>query len=73
MPSRSMVNRVARAVGTTRTPLASTSASTCVAIASISGTTTCGRTVDSTMRSASASSMSTTCERCATCMAGASA
>ena len=39
MPSRSIVRRAARAVGTTSQPSASSSTSTGVAIASISGTT----------------------------------
>ncbi|MNT14100.1 hypothetical protein D3C72_1490920 [compost metagenome] len=43
MPSRSIVRRVARAVGTTRTvPAASSACSAGVAMASISGTTMCG-------------------------------
>ena len=48
MPSRSIVSRAARAVGTTCKPSASSSSSTAVAIASISGTTTAGRPARST-------------------------
>lgn len=76
MPSRFIVSTVARAVGATRSGhscAASSSASTPVAIASISGTTTSGRSARSTARSASASCMSTTWLRWAACMAGASA
>jgi hypothetical protein len=42
MPSRSIVNRAARAVGITVKPFFSSSCSVGVAIASISGTIRCG-------------------------------
>jgi len=44
-----------------------------VAIASISGMITCGRSASMTARRAAGLSMSTSCHRCATCMAGAPA
>ncbi len=74
MPSRSMVSRAARAVGITRWPCSRSNAtSVSVWIASISGTIRCGCSRAISSRSAIASSMSSTCERCATCIAGASA
>ena len=74
MPSRSIVRRAARAVGITRAaPSASSATSVSVWIASISGTTRCGCSRAIRARIAAGSSMSSTCERCATCMAGASA
>ena len=73
MPSRFMVRCAARAVGTTRSPSASSSTSRPVAIASISGTTRWGRSWEITARSASPSNIDNTWLRCATCIAGASA
>lgn len=74
MPSRFMVSWAARAVGITRaSPSVSTFTSSSVAIASISGTMTCGRSCSITARSAAASVMAITWLRCATCIAGASA
>jgi hypothetical protein len=67
-----MVRRAARAVGITRKPSASSSINAGVAIASISGTISAGRSRSTSARSAAGSSMSSTCERCATCIAGAS-
>ena len=72
MPSRFMVSWAARAVGVTRTaPAASSSTSRLVAMASISGTMTCGRSWSMILRKASASVMGTTWARCATCGASA--
>ena len=71
--SRSIVSRAACAVGMTRQPSLSSATSSCVAIASISGTIRCGFSCSTTRRSAARSSMSITWLRCATCIAGASA
>ena len=71
MPSRSMVSRAARAFGVTTKPCASSSINVWVAIASISGTISAGISWVITLFKAAPSSMSITCERCATCMAGA--
>ncbi len=73
MPSLFIVRCAARAVGTTCRPWASSSTRTSVAIASISGTTRCGRSSAITARRASPSSIDSTWLRCATCIAGASA
>ena len=71
MPSRSIVRRAARAVGTTRTPSASTASSASVASASISGTTTCAPQERIAAASSRASDISTVSALCATCWAGA--
>ncbi len=71
MPSRSMVSRVARAVGTTVVPPASTSASAPVAIASISGITRSGASCSISVDSETGSVMSIACQRWATWCAGA--
>ncbi|MNN55566.1 hypothetical protein D3C81_1704490 [compost metagenome] len=71
MPSRFMVNCVARAVGITVKPSASSSTRVAVAMASISGTMKCGFSASITARRAAPSSMLITWLRCATCMAGA--
>ena len=64
MPSLFMVSCTARAVGiTVASPHASTSASTSVAMASISGTMMCGRSASMTAVSAAASVIATTCAR----------
>jgi hypothetical protein len=73
MPSRSIVRRAARAVGITVHLAFSRSTSVCVWIASISGTIRCGFSFSTTFLIAAPSSMLITCERCATCIAGASA
>ncbi|CFW30523.1 Uncharacterised protein [Bordetella pertussis] len=74
MPSRFMVRWAARAVGVTCTaPSSSSATSRSVAMASISGTTTCGRSCSMTCRSACGSVMETTWARCATWWPGASA
>ena len=72
MPSRSIVRRVARAVGTTRTPSASSASSSSVARASTSGTTRSGRTSCTSARRATGSVMSSTRRWGVTRMAGAS-
>ncbi len=71
MPSRSIVSRAARAVGITHEPSASSSRSTGVAIASSSGTMKCGFSWVMTRRSSAPSVIGMTCDRCATCIAGA--
>ena len=71
MPSRSIVRRVARAVGMTQNPSASSSTSAGVAIASSSGTMKSGSSARMTRFSSAASVMAMTCERWATCIAGA--
>jgi hypothetical protein len=71
MPSRSMVSRAAVAVGITRQPSVSSASSSCVAMASISGTIRSGFSASTSARSAARSSMSITWARCATCIAGA--
>ena len=54
MPSRSIVSRAARAVGITVKPSLSSSSSVGVAIASISGTMSCGRSRSTSARKRSA-------------------
>src|SRR3989344_4664161 len=71
MPSRSIVRRVARAVGITVQPSFSSSTSVCVAIASISGTMNVGFSFSTTSRIFSPSSIENTYARCAICIAGA--
>ena len=72
MPSRFMVSWVARAVGMTRaSPAASISASTSVAMASISGTMMCGASARMTPFRTWASVIGMTRLRWATCIAGA--
>ena len=72
MPSRFMVNWVARAVGmTVAIPAVSMAASTSVAMASISGTMMCGASAMMTPFRICGSVMGMTWLRCATCMAGA--
>ena len=67
MPSRFIVSFAARAVGITCvTPAASSATSASVAIASISGTTMCGRSCSISRVSAAASVIAITCARCAT-------
>jgi hypothetical protein len=68
-----MVSRAARAVGITRKPSASIASSVGVWIASISGTTSVGRSASITPRSAAGSSIGMTWLRWATCIAGAPA
>jgi hypothetical protein len=72
MPSRSIVSRAARAVGITRTtPAASSSSSTGVAMASISGTTSIGFSASISARSAAGSLIVMVRAWCATWWPGA--
>ena len=72
MPSRFIVSCTARAVGTTRTsPALSSAARASVASASISGITTAAPLARMAAVSASGSLMSTVRALCATCWAGA--
>jgi hypothetical protein len=67
MPSRFMVSCAARAVGiTSARPSASMASSASVAMASISGTISAGRSRSTSARSAAPSVMSIPCARCAT-------